>query len=91
MRLSCEIQLQVQAVVKIAFIGRLAIEKNPGLFLMAAYELLQKHPFCRFVVVGDGKLRSELRTLSFALGIDWAVTFTGIDNWGGSSCIPGVF
>ena len=57
--------------------GRLAIEKNPGLFLMAAQVLLQRCIFCRFLVIGDGRLRPHLEILAKVLEIEWAVTFTG--------------
>lgn len=56
---------------------RFAAEKNPGLFLLAAYELLQLHPFARFVVIGDGPLRGALQDLAARLDIAHAVTFTG--------------
>jgi glycosyltransferase involved in cell wall biosynthesis len=64
-------------LVNIAFVGRLAIEKNPGLFLQAAALLLRTCRFCRFTVIGDGELRGHLLQLSRALGIEWAVNFTG--------------
>jgi hypothetical protein len=36
-------------------------EKNPGLFLQAAYELLKMmYPFARFTVVGSGVLLQSL-------------------------------
>lgn len=61
----------------IGFVGRLAIEKNPALFLLTAHALLQRCPFCRFIVIGDGALRSELMTLASMLEIEWAVEFRG--------------
>ena len=52
-------------------------EKNPGLFLQAAYEILQLYPFARFTVIGDGALRGSLEDLAARLQISWAVHFTG--------------
>ena len=44
----------------VGFIARLAPEKSPGLFLMAAHALLAVAPHARFVMVGDGA--SDLET-----------------------------
>jgi len=63
--------------VLIGYIGRLEPEKNPALFLMAAYELLKRYPFARFIVVGDGSLRHELEDLTLRLRIAKAVQFIG--------------
>jgi glycosyltransferase involved in cell wall biosynthesis len=62
-------------------------EKNVGLFLQAAYEVLRLHPFVRFTVVGDGVLRASLEDLAARLQISWAVHFTG---WVGGDDLPGV-
>lgn len=61
----------------IGFVGRLAVEKNPGLFLQAAAEILKHYPFARFTIVGDGPLAQHLRELSVMLEIETAVHFTG--------------
>jgi glycosyltransferase involved in cell wall biosynthesis len=62
-------------------------EKNPGLFLQMAHELLRLHPFVRFTVVGDGVLRASLEDLAARLQISWAVHFAG---WAGGDDLPGV-
>ena len=60
--------------------GRLSVEKNPGLFLLAAYAILQRLPFVRFMVIGDGPLLTSLQELTVMLQIDWAVHFTGANS-----------
>ena len=60
-------------------------EKNPGLFLQAAHEILQAHPFARFTIVGDGVLRGPLEELAARLQISWAVHFTG---WASAADLP---
>jgi glycosyltransferase involved in cell wall biosynthesis len=62
-------------------------EKNVGLFLQAAYEILRVHPFVRFTVVGDGVLRASLEDLAARLQISWAVHFAG---WVGGDDLPSV-
>ncbi len=42
--------------------GRLAREKNYGLIVRAFDAMQAANPRCRFVIVGDGPLRAELRT-----------------------------
>jgi glycosyltransferase involved in cell wall biosynthesis len=64
-----------------------SIEKNPGLFLQAAHEILREHPFARFTVVGDGPLRAPLEELAARLRISWAVHFAG---WVASEQLPRV-
>ena len=67
-------------VITIAFMARLSLEKNPGLFLLAAKRLIESHrcAFCRFLVLGDGDLRGELEELSSRLEISGAVRFAGM-------------
>jgi glycosyltransferase involved in cell wall biosynthesis len=65
----------------IGFLARLSIEKNPGLFLLAAKNLLEKCPICRFWIMGDGPIRSELEELSHRLEIAWAVKFLGTTSF----------
>lgn len=65
-------------VIYIGFFARLSIEKNPGLFLLSARELLSQHPFCRFVVIGDGEVRQNLEELAERLQISWAMEFVGM-------------
>jgi len=47
-------------------------EKNPGLFLQAAFEVLRQRPLTRFVMVGDGELRQSLQQLARRLKISHA-------------------
>lgn len=70
---------EVKPYFVIAFVGRLSVEKNVGLFLMAAELILERCAHCRFTVVGDGALRENLELLCDQLGISWAVHFAGID------------
>jgi phosphatidylinositol alpha-1,6-mannosyltransferase len=60
-------------------------EKSPGLFLQMAHEVLRRHPFARFTVVGDGVLRASLEDLAARLQISWAVHFAG---WVGAEQLP---
>ena len=53
------------------------IEKSPGLFLQAAYEILRLYPFARFTVIGNGILLESLQDLASRLEISWAVDFVG--------------
>lgn len=66
-----------QKTFVIGFVGRLSIEKNVGLFLLAAQLILDKCNHCRFTVVGDGPLRENLELLCSQLGISAEVIFTG--------------
>ena len=61
----------------IGFLARLSVEKNPGLFIQSAHLILDKCPFCRFVIIGDGLLRQSLENLCRRLDIAWAVQFLG--------------
>jgi glycosyltransferase involved in cell wall biosynthesis len=56
------------------------VEKNPGLFVLAAYEILQHYPFACFVVIGDGQLKRSLIQLTQRLDIEWAFDFKGWVN-----------
>ena len=59
----------------IGFIGRLSVEKNVGLFVLAAYDIIQEmrtqSPETRvlFRVIGDGPLLPHLKDLTLMLGI----------------------
>lgn len=55
----------------------LLIEKSPGLFLQAAFELLKLYPFARFTIIGSGLLMESLQELAIRLQISWSVYFTG--------------
>ena len=54
------------------------VEKSPGLFVQAAFEILQRYPLARFLVLGDGRLRGLLEELTARLGIHSAVLFAGM-------------
>ena len=62
---------------RIGFMARLSVEKNPGLFIMAAHHILNRIPFARFVIIGDGVLLPKLKELTAILNIGWAVDFKG--------------
>jgi glycosyltransferase involved in cell wall biosynthesis len=59
----------------IGIVGRLVPIKNHALFIEAARKLIRQGFRGRFVVVGDGELRSELEQLAVDLGDK--LTFTG--------------
>ena len=65
-------------ILRVALFARLAIEKSPGLFMMAAREILDKNPYFQFVIIGDGELRTNLVELSHRLNINNAVEFMGM-------------
>ena len=61
----------------IGAVGRLSPVKGHDHFLRAATLVLQKEHRARFLIVGDGPLRSELAVRSRQLGIDRACLFVG--------------
>ena len=61
----------------IGTVGRLSPVKGHGRFLQAARLILQKEPRARFLIVGDGPLRSELLGSARRLQIDRACAFLG--------------
>jgi glycosyltransferase involved in cell wall biosynthesis len=58
-------------------VGRLVPEKGVDVFLRAAALIVSALPAARFVVVGDGPLRTALEARAASLGLTGAVTFTG--------------
>lgn len=60
----------------VGIVGRLFPIKNHHLFLQAAAKIVAQHP-ARFVIVGDGALRSALEQQARELGIVDRVLFTG--------------
>lgn len=70
-------ELGTQGRMLIGTVGRLVSQKGIRYFLMAAQQVLQKHPDLRFAVVGDGPDRSDLEQLAGKLGIAGSVFFTG--------------
>lgn len=66
----------------VGIVGRLTEVKNHALFLRAAAACLTrlKQRRVRFVIIGDGKLRSELETQAASLGLGDEVVFLGMRN-----------
>ena len=64
----------------ILFLGRLAKQKGPDLFLQAAKKVLSVEPDARFVVAGHGEMLDTLMDLAESLKISDRVTFTGFLN-----------
>lgn len=65
------------AVPVIVTVGRLTRQKAPENFLQAAASVIREVPGVRFLVVGDGPLKSQLQTLVERLGIAPSVQFLG--------------
>lgn len=63
--------------INIGFIARLSVEKNPGLFLLTARELLSQNPSLRFTMIGDGPLKESLQSMAAQLKILHVVHFVG--------------
>lgn len=59
-------------------VGRLTPPKDHKVFLRAAALILQSLPLARFLIVGDGPLRSELESYVRELRIQSSVIFTGM-------------
>lgn len=73
------LKIDIEAPI-VGIVGRLSIEKGHSFFLEAAQKVLQKNPYTRFIVVGDGELRNELQNQTRALMIENAVHFTGFQK-----------
>lgn len=63
----------------IGMVCRLSPEKSIGFFLLAAHQLVFQLgcQSCRFVIIGDGKLRESLALLAMKLGLSEVVKFEG--------------
>lgn len=61
----------------VGIVGRICAIKNHRLFLDAAARVASRDPAARFVVVGDGALRSEVEQHARSLRIADRVIFTG--------------
>jgi len=61
----------------IGIVARLVPITNHRLFLQAAQVVAEAMPQARFLVVGDGELRGELKAYAHGLGMDGRVLFTG--------------
>ncbi|MBI3783872.1 MAG: glycosyltransferase [Deltaproteobacteria bacterium] len=70
-----------QSIGPIVTIGRMVEQKNHALFLDAAAELVREFPGLRFVIIGDGPLRTQLAAQAQQLGIASCTELMGeIDN-----------
>jgi len=70
----------------IGFVGRLAPEKRPDVFVRAVRHLRVACPHVQAVIVGDGPLRSSMQTLVAELELGRCVHFLGV-----RSDVPGIF
>lgn len=61
----------------IGFIGSLATIKNPTLFVQMAHKLKQSMPTVRFVIIGEGGLMSDLKSLITRLKLSDHVKLMG--------------
>lgn len=59
------------------FIARLAPPKDHEVFLYAAVKILLGRPDARFLIVGEGELKTSLIKKSMELGLEKSVIFTG--------------
>jgi glycosyltransferase involved in cell wall biosynthesis len=65
----------------IGTIGRLVEQKNYPVLLKAFYRLYLKYPSLRLVIIGDGKLKNQLKSLASDLGILDAIEWVGETNF----------
>jgi len=61
-------------------IGRLKPQKDHMTFLRAAAEIYLQRPDARFLIIGDGPLRTELEKKTSDMGLLPALHFTGLRN-----------
>lgn len=61
----------------VGIVAHLTPVKNHECFLLAGRKILNTYPETKFLIVGDGPLRSKLETVSKHLGLSDSVTFTG--------------
>jgi glycosyltransferase involved in cell wall biosynthesis len=62
----------------VSTIGALHPRKSHELFIEAAARVIELEPRTRFLVVGDGELRSELQNQAHTRGLAGLLTFTGV-------------
>lgn len=62
---------------RVAFAGRLTHQKNPGMFIDLARELVNRGHAFEFVIMGDGYLRQELEQKVAQTNLTKLVQFTG--------------
>jgi len=82
---------EANAPVTVAFVGRIAVEKNIGLFVLAAHalvkSLLPRGEAVKFLVVGAGALQASVEELVQRLRIAHLFRFAG---WVARSDLPAV-
>jgi glycosyltransferase involved in cell wall biosynthesis len=59
-------------------VTRLSPQKAPADFIVAAGSILKHEPGTHFVIVGDGPMRQEVEALVKDMGLNGAITFTGL-------------
>jgi glycosyltransferase involved in cell wall biosynthesis len=64
-------------VTTVVTVANLRSEKAHEVLLHAAAHLLPRHRDLRYLIVGDGPRRAELKRLATSLGLDSRVTFMG--------------
>lgn len=64
----------------VVIVGRLAKEKGHDIFFRAAQGIIEKYPHIKFLVIGDGPLRSSLEIIVNDMGLSQNVIFAGIRN-----------
>jgi glycosyltransferase involved in cell wall biosynthesis len=69
-----------QNIPVVTTVGRLARQKAPDNFLLAAATVTREFCGVRFMVVGDGPLKSQLQSLAERLGVTRNVQFLGFRN-----------
>ncbi|MGI6097142.1 MAG: glycosyltransferase family 4 protein [Dethiobacteria bacterium] len=63
--------------IRIGTLARLAPQKGIEYFVRAAGQLLVDYPGIRFYIAGNGPLRQELERLTFRLGLEGNIHFSG--------------
>jgi glycosyltransferase involved in cell wall biosynthesis len=71
------------AGARLVMVGLLASHKNQALLIRSFARLLQQRPDAKLMLVGEGPLKEDLRTLARELGIEDRVIFAGFraDPW----------
>jgi glycosyltransferase involved in cell wall biosynthesis len=66
------------SVPLVGTLGRLSEQKDPATFVRVAANVAARLPDARFVMIGDGPLRSEAERLSVQLGLGERLVITGV-------------
>jgi glycosyltransferase involved in cell wall biosynthesis len=61
----------------LCYFGRLDHQKRPWVFLSIVKKLVKTHPEMKVVMIGDGVLNNETRTLAKEMGLLETIEFTG--------------